>query len=93
MIYISGKITGTGDYKERFSEAESRLENQGHKVINPARLNNALPELSHEEYMTICMAELLLCDSIYMLKGYENSKGAMQELKWARENGLRIVKE
>lgn len=93
MIYISGQITGRKDYQEKFNIAELKLKLTGLEVINPAKLNDVLPELTHEQYMTICMAELSLCDSIYMLKGYEKSKGAMQELKWAQENGLVIIKE
>lgn len=93
MIYISGAITGTTDYKEKFLKAEKRLEKKGCIVINPARMQDCLPELSHKEYMTICIAELSLCDSIYMLSGYKKSKGAMQELRWAQKNGLKVIKE
>ena len=38
-IYISGKITGTTDYLNRFKEAEQHLKKAGHEVINPAELN------------------------------------------------------
>lgn len=93
MIYISGPITGVDNYQMNFFIAEQRLKKRLKRIINPAKLQDCLPELTHSEYMTICMAELSLCDSIYMLKGYEKSKGAMQELKWAEENGLKIIKE
>lgn len=42
-VYISGSITGTDDYMERFSKAEKELEAQGFGVINPAKVNAQLP--------------------------------------------------
>lgn len=36
MIYISGKMTGTDDYAERFAKAEQELTRQGFSVINLA---------------------------------------------------------
>lgn len=43
-IYISGPITGTTDYKERFAVAEEKLKANGYEVVNPAKLAAALPE-------------------------------------------------
>ena len=43
-IYISGAITGTDDYMERFSKAEKELAEQGYSVVNPAKVNAQLPE-------------------------------------------------
>lgn len=94
MIYISGRITGITNYMWWFANAEKKLKEIGYKeVVNPARTCLTLPELSHDDYMTVCMALLSLCDSIYMLKGYERSKGAMQELEYAKEHGYEILKE
>ena len=36
-IYISGKITGTDDYKDRFLKAEQNLSKRGFIVLNPVR--------------------------------------------------------
>lgn len=84
-LYISGAISGTTDYIERFSNAERKLYEQGYTVINPARVCNALPEsaFSHEEYMKIDLALLDMCDGIYMLQGWEKSCGANRELGYA----------
>ena len=35
-VYLSGAITGTDDYMERFARAQMLLQNEGHSVINPA---------------------------------------------------------
>lgn len=47
-------------------------------------------KINHNEYMTICLPMLSICDLIYMLKGYEKSKGAMMGLSYAKENNIEI---
>lgn len=90
-VYISGPITGTKDYAMRFAEAEAKLEKMGFSVFNPARVNAELPEsLGHEEYMEISMAMLGMCDGIYMLNGWRDSRGACREYGYAIGKGLRI---
>ena len=93
-IYISGKITGTTDYMERFAEVEERLTKQGHKVINPAKVCATLPiTLGYEDYMKVCITLLDLCDTIYMMYGWEHSEGAGIENVWATETGKEILYE
>lgn len=92
-IYISGKITGTTDYLDRFKTAEKTLTANGWIVVNPAALCNALPKLEWEEYMDICLKALAVCDSIYMLDGYETSKGANAELRYATRHNMNIIYE
>lgn len=87
-IYIAGPITGTDDYMERFAAAEERLQEAGYVVINPAKVSAGMPkETSHAEYMKLAICMLDMCGGIYMLKGFEKSKGAMQEFKHAAETG------
>lgn len=51
-IYISGQITGTDDFMERFQKAENDLKEKGHIVYNPAHANSFMPdETTYEEYM------------------------------------------
>ena len=51
-VYISGPITGTDDYMERFKEAEAKLREAGYDPVNPAEINSHLPEdTSWETYM------------------------------------------
>lgn len=42
LIYISGKVSGTDDYMERFAKAEKKLTEQGFSVINPAKMDGVL---------------------------------------------------
>lgn len=94
MIYISGAITGTSDYMERFKKAQDTLESKGHTVINPALVNSNLPEkCTHDDYMTVSMALLSLCNIIYLLDDWNHSVGAKEEVAWAIEHGLLIITE
>lgn len=93
-IYISGPITGTTDYKERFAAAEEKLEANGYEVVNPVKLAEALPgTLTHREHMKIDLAALVVCDAIYMLKGWRDSNGAKAEMRKANYNGRKILYE
>ncbi len=93
-IYISGPITGTKDYMERFEEAEKELTSKGYVVINPAKVNALLPaDTEWKGYMGTSMAMLKLCDTIYMLKGWHNSTGAKMELKYALNYDYYVYEE
>ena len=83
-IYISGAISGTDDYMERFARAEKELTEKGWSVVNPAKVNAQLPEdTTYEEYMKMSILMLDMCDSVYMLKGWEKSCGANREYGYA----------
>ena len=79
-VYISGAITGTDDYIERFEQAEQELKERGFDVINPVKVNRILPKTSsHSDYMHISFALMDLCDAVYSIPGWENSMGACME--------------
>lgn len=83
-IYISGAISNTDDFMERFAKAEKELTEQGYSVVNPAKVNAQLPEdTTYEEYMKMSFCMLTMCDGICMLKGFEKSCGANRELEYA----------
>lgn len=82
-IYISGPISGTTDYRQRFAKAEAELQEMGYDTINPARLGSVASDLTHKQYMKLCLKLLRMADAIYMLEGYEYSKGAMIEFRRA----------
>lgn len=93
-IYISGGITGVNDYMERFRKAEINLDCMGYTVFNPAKINNILPEDTlWDEYMQMSITMLGMCDAIYMLKDWQNSRGANQEYGYALGKGMKIVFE
>lgn len=93
-IYISGAITGTDDYMERFAKVEERLKKQGYSVINPAAVNSMMPaDTKYEEYMKMSFCMLDMCDAIYLMKGWENSNGANRERQYALSHNKDVFKE
>ena len=93
-IYISGAITGTDDYMERFAKAEKELTEQGYSVVNPAKVNSQLPEdTSCEDYMKMCFCMLDICEAIFMLQGWSKSCGANRELGYAMAKDMIIMYE
>lgn len=93
-IYISGKITGTTDYIERFAAAEKKLRAAGFVTINPARVNGELPkETTYDEYMAMSLTMLDMCPAIYMMDGWEDSTGASIEFERAYETKKMILFE
>lgn len=95
-IYISGKITGLTreEYLARFAKVHHNLKMHGYDVYNPALINDTLPTCTNwEEYMEISMCLLKMCKRIYMLDGWETSRGAMIEHQYAKDNGYKIIYE
>ena len=92
-IYISGPITNVIDYKEKFARAEQNLKAKytDAEVINPTVLDK-LP-LTYDEYMELDLRLLGMCEGIYMLKGWEDSKGANREYGYALAKGKAIYFE
>ena len=93
MIYISGGITGVKDYMERFEKAEKLLTAQGKNTCNPAKLNASHKGKPWEWYMCRCLKWLCDCDEIYMLNGWEESRGARIEHTLAQVLRLTIIYE
>lgn len=89
-IYISGKISGTDDYLERFAAAEKILSEQGYEVVNPAHEGTKLKDASYEDYMELSFQLLKDCDIIYMLKDWKTSQGANQEYGYALAKNMEI---
>ena len=55
--------------------------------MNPA----ILPDwLTHDQAMHICKAMLDVCDAIYLLPGWMDSKGAVEEAKHAIVHGITV---
>jgi hypothetical protein len=93
-VYISGPITGTTDYMERFAKAEEELTKKGYSVVNPAKVNAQLPsDTTYDEYMKMSICMLRMCDCIYMLRDWRRSNGARVEHITACNSGITIMME
>lgn len=94
-IYISGKVTGTIDYKERFAKAEEKLRERfpDSLIANPVRVTEPVEKFSYATCMDIDLALLRHCDAIYMLRGWDASDGAQIELAFAKMYHLKILME
>lgn len=92
-IYVSGPMTGIEDFnRPAFFFAENSLLEEGHQVVNPAKVNLG-PGAKWEDYMRVDLAGMLDCEGIYMLKGWEASKGANLELHIAKSLGFAVMHE
>ena len=77
--FISGKVSGEpyDQVKTKFFLAEYDLLKKGFKVVNPIWF---VPQRTEQtEAMKLCIARLLKCDAIYMLRDWEQSEGANLE--------------
>ena len=93
-VYISGPISGYdhAERKEAFASAANRFRRQGYYVVNPMEIQ--LPkEASWSDYMRTDIRALMDCDIIYMLSGWEKSRGATIERNLAEELGMRVMLE
>jgi len=83
-VYISGQISGLPieEVKEKFSSVEAQLIAQGYEVVNP--LKNGLPwNAPWELHIAMDIVLLMGCDTIYLLTGWDNSRGATLEKNFA----------
>lgn len=90
IVYLSGKITDNPNYKSEFSCAEIFLVQMGYMVVNSARLDKVANLLPYEKYMQICYRLVDVSDIIFMVSGWQKSKGANAELSYAKSLGKEV---
>ncbi len=90
-IYIAGPMTGYENFnRDSFNVEADFMKKAGRTPLNPAILPDGLTQ---GQYMDICFAMIRAADAIYLLKGYEESKGAMAELAYAEKLELEIIEQ
>jgi hypothetical protein len=91
-VYISGPMTGLPHFNApAFNEAATTLRSLGFDVINPAELDAAdLEPKEWHEYLRRDLVELVKCDAVALLPGWQKSKGARLELHNALELGMDV---
>lgn len=85
IVYLSGKISGDKNYKEKFEKYKKKFTAEGYIVLNPAEIS--LPEYSNSwyQYMMVCLNLLKNADIIFLLDDYKDSTGALIELEFAKK--------
>lgn len=100
-VYISGAITGINNYQEHFKKAEDHIKSFGLKTLNPVEFCKGMEKKAKEmgvtlewgDYMRKCLVMIPAADAIYMLRGWEKSKGARLEHHIAQELEIEIIYE
>ena len=93
-VYIAGPMSGYEEFNfPAFNRVEELLrESYGYKhVVNPAKLHSTT-DLPWVEFLKQDLRELIDCDAVFLLKGWEKSRGATLEAFVAHTLGLRLYK-
>lgn len=89
-VYVSGPISGLPENNHpAFFEAEEHLASNGMRVLNPARIpgDDSWP---WERWTKAALTMQMQADAIYMLPGWQKSRGAQLEHQVATATGMRI---
>lgn len=90
-IYVAGPMTGLPEYNlPAFAAAALELQALGHDAVNPGR-HGSDPAKTWQDYMRLGLADLITCDAVALLDGWERSKGTQLEVHIAQHLGMSIV--
>ena len=90
-IYIAGPMTGLPEFNyPAFNRAATALRAKGYHVENPA--DNPVPPCgTWKGYMRMAIAQLVTCDTVVLLPGWRESKGAKVEHQLALDLDLDVL--
>lgn len=89
-LYVAGPMTGIKDYNfPAFNQAYLDLTECGYSVINPAD-TGIVPGWKWANYLRSCLPDLLLCEGVATLPGWEQSRGAKLEVHVATELSMPV---
>lgn len=90
-IYIAGPMTGHPELNFPAFHAEAtRLRGLGFQVVNPAEINND-PTAKWTDCMRADIAQLVTCDGVATLPGWQRSRGASIEVGLAQGLEMTVV--
>jgi len=90
-VYLSGPISKRSreETERHFGEAKNALAAQGYDVVDPTTLDGT-GIVEWDKFMREGIKLLMDCDVIYLLEGWEDSRGATIESDLAWELGMPI---
>lgn len=90
MLYLSGPMTGYPDHNVlEFAYAAENLRYKGYGVVNPADFPRDLD--SWEEYVKRDLRDMLTCQGVAVLDGWQESRGAALEVDLAHQLKLPVM--
>ena len=93
IIYIAGPMTGLEEFNfPAFDAAAAKFEELGYEVKNPAE-HGVVEGATWEDYMAFDLTQLGQCGAIYMLNGWQMSRGACLEQLIAERLGMKVIYE
>lgn len=94
-IYISGPVTGTSDYVQKFQKMENFIKRSFSDldVVNPVRIMSQMPDTTYKQYLKLSLQLLDDCDLLVLLNGSEESKGCLVEVAYAKALGKEVLYE
>ncbi|WP_164886794.1 DUF4406 domain-containing protein [Piscinibacter defluvii] len=90
-VYISGPMSGMPEHNfPAFNAEAARLRQLGYDVVNPVDVNPD-PGTPWKMCLRADLREMLTCDTVALLPGWQISDGAHLELHVAHRVGIAIV--
>lgn len=89
-LYVAGPMTGLPEFNyPAFQSAAAALTELGHEVEDPSTNKNPTPGDYHG-WLRAGIAQLIRCDGVALLDGWEASGGARLEVNVAATLGMRV---
>ncbi len=92
LCYLSGPITGTNDYEQRFDKAAKEVVAMGFTPVNPVTLLHE-HDKTWEAYMKESIKAMMDCEVVYFMEGAMDSQGAFIEFQLAQRLGFQKIFE
>tara|TARA_R110000782_G_scaffold102791_7_gene190229 strand:+ start:10203 stop:10538 length:336 start_codon:yes stop_codon:yes gene_type:complete len=91
LVYLSGAISNRtpAEAKAHFKEVQNQLTGAGYTVVNPMVIETN----DWFEGMKQCIKKLVDCNYVFMLNGWQDSRGALIERTLAMELNIPVVYE
>lgn len=89
-LYVAGPMTGLPEYNlPAFATAAAELGALNYEAVNPGR-HGADPAFTWADYMRRGLVDLVGCDGVALLPGWERSRGAALEVHVANALGMYV---